>query len=76
MFLKEEIIMEGIQAGAAAAQTSSALKDIAGGQVVTKTLDKMNTAQTVSGPKMDADYQMRKDVLNAAGIGQKLDVEA
>ena len=68
--------MDGIQAGAVAAQTSSALKDIAGGQVISKTLDKMNTVQTMAGPKMDADYQMRKDVLNAAGIGQKLDIEA
>ena len=65
--------MQGMQGSAAA--TAGALKDIAGAQVVTKTLDKMNMGSTASGPKVDADYQFRKDVLSAAGIGQKLDIQ-
>lgn len=68
--------MDALTGTGAAAQAAGAIKDIAGAEVVTKTLDKMNTAQTLSGPKIDAGYQLRKDVLNAAGIGNKLDAEA
>ena len=66
--------MDGIlSASGAASQSQGILKDVAGAQVVTKTLDKMNTFQTVSGPKIDAGYQFQKDVLSAAGIGTMLD---
>ena len=56
----------------AAAQVQGIIKDTTGAQLITKTLDKMNTFQTLSGPKIDAGYQLRKDVLNAAGIGTVL----
>ena len=59
-----------------ASQAQGILKDTAGAQLITKTLDKMNTFQTLSGPKIDAGYQLRKDVLNAAGIGMKLNTVA
>ena len=66
--------MEGIQsAGGAASQAQGILKDIAGAQVITKTLDKLHTTQSFNGPKIDADYQFQKDVLSAAGIGTMLD---
>lgn len=58
-----------------ASQAAGAIKDVSDAQVVTKTLDKMNTLQTISGPKIDAGYQMRKDMLSGHGIGSKLDVE-
>lgn len=60
----------GIRAGV----TAGALKDTTAGQVIIKTLDKLNTAQSLSGPVVDANYQFRKDVLNTAGIGGKLDI--
>ena len=56
----------------AATQAQGVIKDTTGAQLISKTLDKMNTFQTVSGPKIDAGYQLRKDVLNAAGIGTVL----
>lgn len=65
--------MEGVQGSATAA--AGALKDVAGAQVITKTLDKMNTVRSLSGPQIDADFQFRKDMLHAAGIGRQLDVE-
>jgi hypothetical protein len=66
--------MDGIQsANGAASQSQSILKDVAGAQIISKTLDKLNTAQSLSGPKIDAGYQFQKDVLNAAGIGTMLD---
>lgn len=61
---------------ATAAQAASMQKDIAGAQVVSKTLDKLNTTQSGLSSKVDADYQFQKDVLGAAGIGNKLDVSA
>lgn len=76
-FPKEGIIMmdgiQGMNASVAASATQGAIKDTTGAQVVTKTLDKMNTAQTMGGPKVNADYQFQKDVLGAAGIGTMLD---
>lgn len=68
--------MDALTGTGAGAQAAGAVKDITDAQVVTKTLDKLNTAQTLSGPKIDAGYQLRKDVLNAAGIGLKLDAHA
>lgn len=69
--------MDAVQsAGAATAMATSAIKDTTGAQLISKTLDKMNTAQSMSGPKINADYQFQKDVLSAAGIGNKLDTIA
>lgn len=66
--------MDGIQGtNAAASVTASAIKDTTGAQLISKTLDKMNTGMTLTGPKVNADYQFQKDVLSAAGIGAKLD---
>ena len=64
--------MDGIQGSTASAQASGVIKDIAGAQLITKTLDRMNTFQTLSGPAVDAGYQFQKDVLSAAGIGTRL----
>lgn len=69
--------MTGIQgtdatASAAAGATAGAIKDTTGAQLISKTLDKMNTFQTLSGPKVDSGYQFRKDVLSASGIGTML----
>ena len=58
-----------------ASVTAGALKDIAGAQVITKTLDKLNTMQSLSGPVVDAGYQFQKDVLGAIGIGNSLDIK-
>ncbi|MDL2210833.1 hypothetical protein LJC26_08545 [Desulfovibrio sp. OttesenSCG-928-O18] len=62
-------------ASSAASIAAGAIKDTTGAQVITKTLDKMNTAQTMSGPKIDAGYQFQKDVLSAAGIGNSLNIK-
>ena len=62
--------------GATAAQANSMQKDVAGAQLITKTLDRLNTTGTGMGAKVDQDYQFQKDVLNAAGIGNKLDTVA
>jgi hypothetical protein len=59
--------------GAAAALTQGVIKDATGARIISKTLDKMNAFQSVSGPNIDAGYQFQKDVLNAAGIGTMLD---
>ena len=67
--------MSDIQSTSGAA-AQGILKDTAGAQLITKTLDKMNTFQTLGGPKIDTGYQLRKDVLNAAGIGMKLNTVA
>ena len=56
----------------AASQVQGVIKDTTGAQLITKTLDRMNTFQTLGGPRVDAGYQLRKDVLNAAGIGTML----
>ena len=60
----------------AAAHIQGVIKDTTSAQLITNTLDKMNTFQTLSGPKIDAGYQLRKDVLNAAGIGTALNTVA
>ena len=67
--------MQGIQGDSDAGRVQGALKDITGAQVVLKTLDRMNTFPTITGPKIDAGYQFRKDVLGAAGIGMNLDAK-
>ncbi|CAK7029126.1 MAG: hypothetical protein DELT_02707 [Desulfovibrio sp.] len=58
-----------------ASQAQGVLKDTTGAQLISKTLDRMNTAQSLTGPKVNADYQFQKDVLSAAGIGTKLDAK-
>ncbi|MCC8193128.1 MAG: hypothetical protein LIP28_00560 [Deltaproteobacteria bacterium] len=69
--------MDGIQgASGAASRSQGILRDVAGAQVISKTLEKMNTFQTLSGPAVDAGYQFRKDVLHAAGIGTMLNTIA
>ncbi len=60
----------------AASHAQGVIRDTTGAQLITKTLDRMNTFQTLSGPKIDAGYQLRKDVLNAAGIGTVLNAIA
>ncbi len=40
----------------AATLTQGVIKDATGAQLITKTLDRMNTFQTLSGPKIDAGY--------------------
>ena len=62
-------------AASAVSQAGSVIKDTTGAQLISKTLDRMNTAQTLSGPKVDAGYQFQKDVLSAAGIGNSLDLK-
>ena len=64
--------MNGIQGSTAAMQADGIIKDVTSAQLITKTLDRMNTSQALSGPAVDAGYQFRKDVLSAAGIGNAL----
>lgn len=52
---------------------SGVIKDTLVADLINKTLDRLNTVQTITGPKLDADYQFQKDVLAAAGIGTRLD---
>ena len=59
----------------AAGAAAGAIRDTTGAQVITKTLDKLNTYSTLSGPMTDANYQFQKDVLSAAGLGQNLDMK-
>lgn len=59
-------------AASAASQVEGVLKDTTSAQIVSKTLDKMNTSTSLTGPVVDSGYQFRKDVLSAAGIGQTL----
>ncbi|MDL2285129.1 hypothetical protein LJB93_00105 [Desulfovibrio sp. OttesenSCG-928-F07] len=66
-------IAEAIQAESSGSALAQTIKDSTGAQLITKTLDKLNTAQTLSGPAVNADYQFQKDVLQAAGLGTKLD---
>ena len=72
----EDIAGSGVQASIAGEAASSAIKDTTGAQLISKTLDKLHTGMTLSGPVVNPDYQFQKDVLNAAGIGNKLDIVA
>ena len=65
--------MESINASGAAGLAQGILKDMTGAQLISKTLDRLNTYGTLHGPEVNAGYQFRKDVLNAAGIALKLD---
>lgn len=60
----------------AASLTEGVIKDTTGAQLITKTLDELNTYNTITGPKINHDYQTRKDLLNAEGIGKALDAIA
>lgn len=55
---------------------SKIVKDTMGAELITRTIEHMNTSQTLSGPKVNADYQFQKDVLGSMGIGNKLDISA
>lgn len=66
--------MSGVEnAGSVCPDAQAIIKDATGAQLITKTLEKMNTAVTLTGPRIDADYQLRKDMLHAAGIAKTLD---
>jgi len=62
-------------AASAVSQVEGVIKGTTGVQLITKTLDRMNTSQPLSGPKIDAGYQFQKNVLNAAGIGNSPDLK-
>ena len=70
--------MEGItfsvSAGGAASAAAGAIKDTTGAQLITKTLDLLDTGMSLSGPVANAEHQFRKDVLAAAGIGGTLEI--
>ncbi len=60
--------------GISGAVAAGAIKDTTGASVITKTLDKMNSVPDgMGGTKLNADYDFQKTVMNAAGIGNKLD---
>ncbi len=65
--------MESSAIGMSGSIAADVIKDATGAQLITKTLDKMNTMQTGSGPQLNPDYDFQKTVLNAAGLGTKLD---
>ncbi len=66
--------MDAAGAGISGAVAAGALKDTTGAQVISKTLDKLNSVPNgTGGMKLNADYDFQKTVLNAAGIGNKLD---
>ena len=68
--------MDPLLGAASPSGAEGIIKDTTGAQIISGTLDKMNTGLTATGPKMDADYQFRKDVLAAAGVGRGLDITA
>ena len=61
----------GVQA--ATSMASKAMTDTMGAQLISKTLDKLNTGSSAAGGAVNPDYQFQKDVLSAAGIGNKID---
>jgi hypothetical protein len=68
--------MDSAGVGGAASLVVGIIRDGTGMQLIAKTLDRLNTSRGLSGPQVDADYQFRKDVLGAAGIGNRLDIVA
>lgn len=66
-------ISDALQAESSGSVLSKVIKDSNGAQLISKTIDKLNTVQSLAGPAVNADYQFQKDVLQAAGIGQKID---
>lgn len=67
---------EAQMASAALAVTGSTIKDSLGAELITKTLDKLNTSSIDSASAMQQSYQFQKDVMAAAGIGNYLDLKA
>ncbi len=66
--------MDATGAGISGAVAAGAIKDVTGASVISKTLDKLNSVPDgTGGMKPDAGYEFQKTVLNAAGIGNKLD---
>ncbi|MDR1945955.1 MAG: hypothetical protein LBQ51_02150 [Desulfovibrio sp.] len=59
----------------AASLTGQVIKDNTAANVITGTLNRLNAGGLTGAQRMEADYQFQKEVLNAAGIGTKLDVE-
>jgi hypothetical protein len=61
------------EAQTAAGAASSVMQDSLGAQLISKTLDRLHAARTLSGVAVDPSYQFQKDVLQSIGIGQKVD---
>ena len=61
-------------ASASAATANRAIKDTLGAELITQTLDRLNSKSTLTGTAVDAGYQFRKDVLSSMGLGNKLDL--
>ena len=72
----ESITGAGVQPSISAEVAAGVIKDTTGAQLITMTLDKLNTGMALSGPVVNPDHQFQKDMLNAAGIGTKLDTIA
>lgn len=66
-------LASALRAESSGSVLANVLKDANGAQLISKTLDKLNTVQSLAGPAVNADYQFQKDVLQAAGLGQKID---
>ena len=63
-------------ATSSASQAAGIQKDTTAAQLITKTLEKLNTTQDGLTSKVDSNFQFQKEVLGAAGIGNKLDISA
>ncbi|MDR1124828.1 MAG: hypothetical protein LBM64_02030 [Deltaproteobacteria bacterium] len=63
-------------ASAALSVTADTIRDSLGAQLITKTLDKLNASTTDTASAMQQSYQLQKEVLGAAGIGNYLDISA
>jgi hypothetical protein len=70
-------IASAMQVEGGASLAAQAIKDSTGAQLIAKTLDKLHAAQgrPAGITAVDTDYRFQKDVLNAYGIGNKLDTE-
>ena len=66
----------GAQASISAGVLASVIKDMTGAQLISQTLDRINTSMALAGPVVNPDYQFQKDVFSAMGIGNKLDIFA
>ena len=56
-----------------ASAAAGAIRDVLGAQLIVKTLDRLHTSASLSGPVVDPGYQLQKDVLQGIGIGRKVD---
>ena len=66
----------GNQASFSAGAAAGVLKDTTGAQIISKTLANVNVGAGGPGSAADPNHQFQKDVLAAAGIGNKLDAIA